>query len=81
MSASSHATAQCLIALRDTDLRTDLAAIMHGRKDRICSFDPAEQVKAGISNSHIIAFENCGHSFFPEETHEFNAELIKFAGE
>ena len=27
LSASSHATAQCLIALRDTDLRTDLAKI------------------------------------------------------
>ncbi len=87
LSASSHATAQCLIALCDTDPRTDLAAIkiptviMHGRKDRICSFDPAGQMKAGISNSHIIAFENCGHSLFLEETHEFNAEPIKFAGE
>ena len=87
LSASSHATAQCLIALRDTDLRTDLAkikiptAIMHGKKDKICSFDLAEQMKAGISNSHIVAFENSGHSLFLEETQKFNAELIKFAGE
>ena len=86
LSASSHATSQCLIALRDTDLRDDLAkikiptVIMHGKKDKICSFDLAEQMKAGISNSHIVAFENSGHSLFLEETHKFNAELIKFAG-
>jgi len=87
LSASSYATAQCLIALRDTDLRSDLkkikipTVIMHGRKDKICSFDLAEQMKAGISNSHIVAFENSGHSLFLEETHKFNSELIKFAGE
>ncbi|MEI7492606.1 MAG: alpha/beta hydrolase [Bacteroidota bacterium] len=85
LSASSHATAQCLIALRDTDLRKDLAKIyvptiiMHGRKDKICSFDLAEQMKAGISDSHLIPFENSGHSLFLEETHKFNQELVKFA--
>lgn len=87
LSASSYATAQCLIALRDTDLRNDLkkieipTLIMHGRKDKICSFDLAEQMKAEISNSHIVAFENSGHSMFLEETKKFNRELIKFAGE
>ena len=87
LSASSYAMAQCLIALRDTDLRSDLVKItiptliMHGKKDKICSFDLAEQMKAGIANSHIVAFENNGHSLFLEETHKFNAELIKFAKE
>jgi non-heme chloroperoxidase len=86
LSASSYATAQCLIALRDTDLRSDLTKIkiptliMHGRKDKICSFDLAEQMKVGISNSHIVVFENSGHSLFLEETQKFNEELIKFAG-
>ena len=85
LSASSYATAQCLIALRDTDLRSDLAkikiptVIMHGKKDKICSFDLAEQMKAGILNSYIIAFQNSGHSMFLEETKKFNTELIKFA--
>ncbi|MDP4208189.1 MAG: alpha/beta hydrolase [Bacteroidota bacterium] len=85
LSASSYAMAQCLIALRDTDLRSDLAkitiptVIMHGKKDKICSFDLAEQMKAGISNSHIVTFENSGHSLFLEETPKFNSELIKFA--
>ena len=86
LSASAYATAQCLIALRDTDLRSDLSKIaiptliMHGKKDKICSFDLAEQMKAGIINSHLVAFENSGHSLFLEETHKFNTELIKFAG-
>ncbi|MBK7497870.1 MAG: alpha/beta hydrolase [Ignavibacteriales bacterium] len=86
LSASSYATAQCLIALRDTDLRSDLVkiliptVIMHGKKDKICSFDLAEQMKIGIAHSHIIAFENSGHSLFLEETQKFNTELIKFTG-
>lgn len=73
--------------LRDADLRSDLkkikisTVILHGRKDKICSFDPTEQMKSGISNSHIVAFENSGHSLFLEETKKFNVELIKFAGE
>jgi len=85
LSASSYATAQCLIAFRDTDLRPDLAkisiptVIIDGKKDKICSFDLAGQMKAGIKNSHIVPFENSGHSLFLEETQKFNAELIKFA--
>ena len=86
LSASSHAMAHCLMALRDTDLRNDISKIeiptliMHGKKDKICSFDLAEQMKAGFSNSKLIPFENSGHSLFLEETIKFNAELIKFAG-
>ncbi len=85
LSASSYATGQCLIALRDTDLRSDLdkitipTLILHGKKDKICSFDLAEQMKAGIQNSQIVPFENSGHSMFLEETVKFNTELINFA--
>lgn len=87
LSASSHATAECLFALRDTDLRADLkkitipVLILHGKKDKICSYDLAEQMKAGISNSRLIPFEKSGHSLFLEETDKFNAALVKFAGE
>jgi len=45
----------------------------------MCSFDLAEQMKAGISGSQLIPFENSGHSLFLEETDKFNAALIKFA--
>jgi len=87
LSASSYATTQCLMALRDTDLRKDMekitipTVIMHGKKDKICSFDLAEQMHTGIANSQIIPFENSGHSLFLEETQKFNKELIKFARE
>ena len=83
--ATAHATGQCLYALRDTDLREDMkkikipTLILHGRKDKICSFDLAEQMKAGIKDSKLIAFEDSGHSLFLEETKKFNTELIKFA--
>jgi pimeloyl-ACP methyl ester carboxylesterase len=86
LSASSYATAQCLIALRDTDLRADLSKItiptliLHGKKDKICSFDLAEQMKERLINSHLVVFEKSGHSLFLEETQKFNSELIKFAG-
>ena len=85
INASSYATAQSLLALRDTDLRSDLAKItiptliLHGKKDKICSFELAEQMKKTISNSNIIAFENSGHSLFLEEIQKFNSELIKFS--
>ena len=83
--ATSHATGQCLYALRDTDLREDLTKIniptliLHGKKDKICSYQLAEQLKAGIKDSQLIAFENSGHSLFLEESKKFNSELIKFA--
>jgi pimeloyl-ACP methyl ester carboxylesterase len=86
LSASSYATAHCLVALRDTDLREDMAKvkmptlILHGKKDKICSFALANQMKAGIANSQLGAFEESGHSLFLEETKKFNDELIKFAG-
>lgn len=85
LSASSHAMAQSLIALRDTDLRPDLpnitipTLIMHGKKDKICSFKMAEQLKSGIVNARVVAFENSGHALFLEETKKFNRELVKFA--
>ena len=52
---------------------------MHGKKDKICSYDLAGQMKAGIKGSTLISFENSGHSLFLEEMEKFNAELIKFA--
>jgi pimeloyl-ACP methyl ester carboxylesterase len=85
LSASSFATAQCLVALRDTDLRPDMenitipTLIMHGVKDKICSFELAEQMKALLVESVLIPFENSGHSLFLEEREKFNSELINFA--
>jgi len=84
LEASPYATTQSLIALRDTDLRTELnkinvpVAIFHGTKDKICDFSLAEQMHKGIKNSYIVRFENSGHGLFIEETEKFNTELVKF---
>ena len=82
--ASPYATTQSLIALRDTDLRSELSkikiptAIFHGTKDVICEFALAEQMHKGIKNSYIVKFENSGHGLFLEELEKFNTELLAF---
>jgi non-heme chloroperoxidase len=84
LQASPYAATQSLIALRDTDLRSELpkikipTAIFHGVKDRICEFSLAEQMQKGIKNSYIVRFENSGHGLFLEEFEKFNAELVSF---
>lgn len=83
--ASPYATTQSITALRDLDLRPELAkikvpvAIFHGTKDKLCDFVFAEQLHKGIKNSYIVKFENSGHALFIEEMDKFNTELEKFA--
>lgn len=84
LSASGYATEQGLIALRDTDLRPALekievpTAIIHGKKDKVCPFDLAEQMHKSIKDSELIPCEKSGHALFYEQREEFNEELIKF---
>ncbi|MDQ3020235.1 MAG: alpha/beta hydrolase [Bacteroidota bacterium] len=86
MQASPYALEECLEALRDSDLRDELAdvkiptAIFHGRKDKICSFEFAGEMKKGIKDSIIVPFEKSGHGLFYEERDKVNEELIKFIG-
>jgi pimeloyl-ACP methyl ester carboxylesterase len=85
LSASPYAMEQCLIALRDTDLREDLkkikipTLILQGRNDKICSYKMGEEILKGITESEMVIFEHSGHALFLEETEKFNYELIKFA--
>ena len=82
--ASPYAMVQALIALRDEDIRDDLAKIkvptliLHARQDQIAAFALAEQMHKGIKNSELVIFENSGHALFIEEMKKFNDELIKF---
>ena len=82
--SSQYAMEQGLIMLRDSDLRNDLdkitipTAIFHGKLDKLCPFDLAEQLHNGITNSTLISFEKSGHALFLEEREKFNDELIKF---
>lgn len=85
--SSQYAMEQGLIMIRDSDLRSDLGkisipvAIFHGKLDKLCPFDLAEQLHSGIKNSKLIAFENSGHALFLEESQKFNDELIRFIKE
>lgn len=82
--ASPYAMAQGLKTLRDSDLREDLkkikipTLILHGKLDKICSYDLAEQMHAGIKNSTLVPFEKSGHALFIEELEKFNTELFNF---
>jgi non-heme chloroperoxidase len=82
--SSQYAMEQGLCMIRDSDLRADLknitipTAIFHGKLDKLCPFELAEQLHKGIVNSKLIAFENSGHGLFLEERTKFNDELISF---
>ena len=84
LQSSQYAMEQGLCMIRDSDLRDDLkkitipTAIFHGKLDKLCPFELAEQLHKGIVNSKLIAFENSGHALFLEERPKFNDELIKF---
>ena len=86
MEASPHATAAGIIALRDTDLRPDMArvnlatAVFHAGADKVCPFALGEALAAGIAGAKLVRFEKGGHAFFYEERDRFNAELIDFIG-
>ena len=82
--ASPYAMAEAMKTLRDTDLRPDLkkikipTLILHGKLDKICSYDLAEQMHQGIAGSKLVPMEKSGHALFIEELEKFNTELIGF---
>ncbi|MEI2272520.1 alpha/beta hydrolase [Sphingobacterium sp. ML3W] len=82
--ASPYAMGEGLKTLRDTDLREDLkkitvpTLILHGKLDKICSYDLAEQMRTLLKNSTLIPFEKSGHALFIEEPEKFNTELSNF---
>lgn len=87
MEASAHATAMSVVALRDSDLRPDLAkivvptAIFHGVHDKVAPFGITAEVNhQGINGSKLIRFENSGHGLFYDEKDKFNEELMRFVG-
>jgi pimeloyl-ACP methyl ester carboxylesterase len=86
MEASPHATAMCLVELRDADCRGDMSkirvptGIFHGTQDKICSFALAEAMHRGTPGSRIIRFEQSGHGLVVDETEKFNRDLMDFVG-
>lgn len=82
--ASPYAMAEGLKTLRDADLREDLkkikipTLILHGKLDKICAYDLAEQMNKLVANSKLVPFEKSGHALFIEEAAKFNSELLNF---
>ena len=82
--ASRHALAQCLLALRDADLRPALTAIQvpttifHALEDRICPFPFAEALADGIAGASLVPFHGSSHGLFAEEPTKFTRELVAF---
>lgn len=85
LEASPYAITESITALRDLDLRPQMAkikipvAIFHGTHDKLCDFSLAEQAHKLLTDSYIVQFENSGHALFVEEAEKFNTELEKFA--
>jgi pimeloyl-ACP methyl ester carboxylesterase len=82
--ASPYAATQCLIALRDEDLRSEITqiqipvAIFHGVHDKIVPLAIGEQALQLLKNAYLVRFENSGHGLFVEEREKFNRELLAF---
>jgi non-heme chloroperoxidase len=84
MEASSYATIQALISLRDEDLRQDLGkihvptGIFHGVHDQIVPFASAQALQRGIAGSFLHPFNNSGHGVVIDEMDAFNIALLRF---
>lgn len=84
LEAGAHSTINSAIALRDEDLRDELAgitvptAIFHGKKDQICEYALGEEMEKNIPNSVLVPFKHSGHGINADEPERFNTELISF---
>ncbi|QHJ69902.1 alpha/beta fold hydrolase [Planococcus halotolerans] len=84
LEAGAHSTINSAIALRDEDLRGELAgitvptAIFHGKKDEICSYELGELLEKEIPNSVLVPFDYSGHGMNGDEPERFNTEMIRF---
>jgi len=82
--ASLQASRGGLIALRDTDLTSDMARvsvptrIFHAINDKIVPFDHGQALAAGIRHARLITFAHAGHAVYIDERDKFNRELLDF---
>ncbi len=82
--ASAIGTIKAGQSLRDEDLRPDMSAvrvpcgIFHGRTDRICPFELALALEAGIPNAQLFAFQQIGHSILLEDHVRLSTQLLSF---
>jgi non-heme chloroperoxidase len=85
--ASLYMVQQCLMVLRDSDLRDELAqvqvptAVFHGVHDRIAPIGLGEYLAQNIPNASLVRFEHSGHAVWVDEKLRFNTELTGFIEE
>ncbi|MBW4055546.1 MAG: alpha/beta fold hydrolase [Proteobacteria bacterium] len=78
------AVLEALEALAQADMRPLLASIaiptliMNGGQDLICLPQASDYLKAHIPGAEQVVFSPCGHAPFLTQSHQFNAELIRF---
>lgn len=84
LEGENYSTIKTAVSLRDEDLRNDLknidvpTGIFHGKKDKVCPYELALEMKKGIDNSVLYTFENSGHGIFYDELEEFNKKFTEF---
>ncbi|MET0695393.1 MAG: alpha/beta hydrolase [Propionibacteriaceae bacterium] len=82
--ASLPASRAGLIALRDTDLTSDLAKVsvptlvIHAINDKVVPLDHGQAIANGIRNARLLTFATAGHAVYVDERDRFNAELLRF---
>ena len=82
--ASLQASRAGLIALRDTDLTSDMARVsvptrvFHAINDKILPLDHGQAVAAGIRGAKLVTFAEAGHAVYVDERDKFHAELLSF---
>lgn len=82
-STPAYSAIDSLIALKESDLRSDLkkikvpTAILHGKKDRVCPYSLAEITHSEISGSILVPFDS-GHGLFFENQSAVNAVIANF---
>lgn len=84
-SPDTAAVLDALDALARTDMRRLLpeitipTLIVNGAQDRICLPQASSYLKEHIPGAEQTVFQQCGHAPFLTQSHQFNAELIRFA--
>jgi non-heme chloroperoxidase len=87
LEASLYAVQQCLICMRDSDLRDELGkiavptAVFHGVHDAVAPLSLGEYCAQNIPNATLIRFERAGHAVWIDEAYRFSTALTGFIEE
>jgi pimeloyl-ACP methyl ester carboxylesterase len=84
LESSLYTVQQCLLAMRDADLRDELAgievptAVFHGAHDTIAPPALGDYLAQHIPQARLVRFEHSGHALWIDEALRFNTELTGF---